>query len=91
MAEEARVSPALAIAFSEAFATAQDAKKPLPALDVLGWAALVNEIEAIGLARALGKRQLSKADYFRLVRHWAKAIATRSRARKRVFAPRART
>lgn len=76
MAEGARVSPELAIAFSDAFAAAQDAKKALPPYDVLGWATLVNDVEEIGLARALAKRQISKADYFRLVRHWAKAIAT---------------
>lgn len=76
MAEEARVSPELAIAFSEAFAKAQDAKKPLPPYDVVGYATLMNEVESLGLARALGKRQISKADYFRLIRHWAKAIAS---------------
>ena len=74
MGESAAVDPALAIRFSELFAAAQDAKKPLAPLDVLGWADLVSDVEAIGLARALAKRQLSNADYFRLVRHWAKAL-----------------
>lgn len=69
-------SPEWTIAFGEAFAAAQDAKKPIPPYDVVGWATLVNDVQEIGLARALAKRQISKADYFRLVRHWAKAIAT---------------
>lgn len=75
MAEAARTDPSMAIRFSELFAAAQDAKKPIAPLDVAGYAALVNDVEAIGLARALAARQLSNADYFRLVRHWARAIA----------------
>jgi hypothetical protein len=74
MAEAARHDPGLAIRFSELFAAAQDAKKPLAPLDVNGWADLVTDVESLGLARALQKRQLSNADYFRLVRHWAKAL-----------------
>ncbi len=65
----------LAVRFSDLFSAAQDAKKPIAPLDVNGWADLVTDVESIGLPRALGRRQLSHADYFRLVRHWAKAIS----------------
>lgn len=75
MAEAARTDPSMAIRFSELFAAAQDAKKPIAPLDVAGYADLVNDVEAVGLARALAKRQLGNADYFRLVRHWARALA----------------
>lgn len=64
----------LAIRFSELFSAAQDAKKPIAPLDVNGWADLVTDVESIGLPRALARRQLGHADYFRLVRHWAKAV-----------------
>lgn len=78
MAESAALAsdPAesLPVRFSELFAAAQDAKKPLAPLDAVGWADLVTDVENIGLARALAKRQLSSADYFRLVRHWAKTL-----------------
>jgi hypothetical protein len=72
--EAAATDPALPIRFSDLFAAAQDAKKKLAPLDVQGWADLVTDVEGVGLARALAKRQLSNADYFRLVRHWAKAL-----------------
>lgn len=78
MGEDARDGEArVALAFSEAFARAQDAKRPLPPLDVEGWATLVHEIDVAGaLGPALVARGLSSADHSRLVRHWAKAIAT---------------
>lgn len=67
----------VAIAFSEAFARAQDLKRPLPALGVEGWAALVHEIDVAGaVGPALIARGLSRADHSRLVRHWARAVAT---------------
>jgi hypothetical protein len=72
------VHPRIALAFSEAFARAQDAKRPLVQLSVEQWAELVLEIEIedLGAGPVLARRQLRMADYSRLVRHWAKAIAT---------------
>lgn len=67
----------VAIAFSDAFARAQDQKRPLPPLEVEEWAALVHEIEVTGATGpALIARGLSQADHARLVRHWARTIAT---------------
>jgi len=82
MSEDARpdasgnVAPRVALAFSEAFARAQDAKRPLVVLTVVQWAELVHEIEAYGLAPVLARRGLRLADHSRLVRNWAKALGT---------------
>lgn len=65
----------LAMTFSAAFARAQDAKRPLPAMDAEGWGTFVADADHLGLARALAARRLSLADHSRLVRHWAKALA----------------
>jgi hypothetical protein len=65
----------LAAAFSSAFARAQDARRPLPAMSVEEWGELVAEAQVQGLGRALAVRRLSSADHARLVRHWARALA----------------
>jgi hypothetical protein len=67
--------PRVLTAFSDAFARAQDQKKPLAPLTLEDWAALNQEIAEDGApARALAARGLSVADHCRLVRHWAKAL-----------------
>lgn len=77
MAEDARGGePRLALEFSDAFARAQDARRPLVPLSVEEWARLRNDIDADGVAASLAARGLSLSDYARLVRHWAKALAT---------------
>lgn len=73
----AGAEPETALEFSEAFARAQDAKRPLVALSVGEWHALKGEIDRIGLPRALAQRALGLADYSRLIRHWAREIATK--------------
>ena len=83
MAEDARpnesgdVQPRVALAFSEAFARAQDEKRPLVELSVAEWAALVHDLESAssGPYPVLARRGLCMADYARLVRHWARAVA----------------
>jgi len=65
-----------AIAFSDAFARAQDAKRPLIILTVTEWYELDRAIDTLGLAKALAQRSLALADYSRLIRHWAREIAT---------------
>jgi hypothetical protein len=83
MAEDARglltgqPEPRLALAFSEAFAEAQDRKKPIPELSVEEWARLTIAIEEDprGPARVLADRGLGMADHARLVRHWARALS----------------
>lgn len=77
MGEDASTGePRLALEFSDAFARAQDALRPLVTLSVEEWARLRNDIDAEGVAPALAARGLRLADYARLVRHWAKALAS---------------
>ncbi|MBX3231365.1 MAG: hypothetical protein KIT84_10505 [Labilithrix sp.] len=71
-----------AIAFSDAFAQAQDAKRPLVSLSVAEWFALERAIDTRGLPKALRERSLGLADYSRLIRHWAKKIATDSNVQR---------
>lgn len=68
--------PRVALLFSEAFARAQDQKRPLVPLSVEDWAKLVHETREEGVGPALARRGLRTADYARLVRYWAKALAT---------------
>jgi hypothetical protein len=75
-ADAATGTPALVLEFSDHFAKAQDAKKPLPPLDIRSWALLKRDVDHLGPHKALAARGLALADYSRLVRHWAKAIAT---------------
>ncbi len=75
-AAAAGVSPRVALEFSEAFARAQDAKRPLPPFDARAWVLLGRDAGRHGLPRALATRGLSLADHGRLVRHWAARIAT---------------
>lgn len=77
MAEDARTGePRIALEFSDAFARAQDARRPLVPLSVEEWARLRSDIDADGVAPSLAARGLRLADYSRLVRHWAKALAS---------------
>lgn len=63
--------------FSEAFARAQDQKKPPPALTVEAWAALTEEIaRADSPEPALRARGLTLPDYLRAARAWARALAS---------------
>ena len=76
----------LALLYSEAFSQAQDALKPLPELDVEGYAAIVAEIQATGSpAQPLAKRRLSNADYLRLSRHFAAVLSADAAQAKRYF------
>ena len=78
MGEDARsAEPRVAVAFSDAFAKAQDALKPVVALSTEAWDALVLAIDDApdGPTGVLAERGLSMADFFRLTRHWAHALA----------------
>ncbi len=78
MGEDARnEEPRVALAFSDAFAKAQDALKPVVVLSPEAWDALVLAIEDApdGPARVLAERGLGLADFSRLTRHWARALA----------------
>ncbi|WP_437841395.1 hypothetical protein [Sorangium sp. So ce1153] len=81
-AERARIP----IVYSDFFAKAQDALKPLPAMDVEGYATLVAAIQAAGSpAQPLAARGLSTADYLRLSRHFARAMAADTELARRFF------
>jgi hypothetical protein len=81
-AERARIP----IVYSDAFSRAQDARKPLPPMDVEGYADLVAAIQAAGdPAPPLAARSLSNADYLRLSRHFAKAMAADPELSQRYF------
>ncbi len=78
MGEDARnPEPRVAPAFSDAFAKAQDALKPVVELSPEAWEALVLAIDDApdGPARVLAERGLAMADFSRLTRHWARALA----------------
>jgi hypothetical protein len=78
MGEDARnAEPRVALAFSDAFARAQDALKPVIVLAPEAWDALVLAIDDApdGPARVLAERGLGMADFSRLTRHWARALA----------------
>ncbi len=68
--------PRVTLEFSDIFARAQDAKRPLPPLDLRDWADLKRDVDARGPGKPLADRGLYLADYSRLVRFWAKALAT---------------
>jgi hypothetical protein len=71
------VEAQLALAFSEEFGRAQDALKGVPDLTAEDWATLIVEIQQTAKpAPALAVRGLSQADFSRLVRHWAKRLAS---------------
>lgn len=78
MGEDARnPEPRVALAFSDAFAKAQDALKPVVVLSPEAWDALVLAIDDApdGPTRVLAERGLGMADFSRLTRHWARALA----------------
>lgn len=63
--------------YSDAFGAAQDALKPVRAMDAASYAKLVVDIQrAGGPAQPLAARGLSTADYLRLSRHWAYILST---------------
>ena len=81
-AEKARIP----LVYSDAFSKAQDALKPLPAMDVDGYATLVAAIQHTGSpAQPLAARNLSTADYLPLSRHFAKAMAADAMRAQRLF------
>jgi hypothetical protein len=62
--------------YSDAFAKAQDALKPVPPSDAAAYAKLVVDIQiAGGPAEPVAARGLSMADYLRLSRHWARVLS----------------
>jgi hypothetical protein len=74
------------LVYSEAFSKAQDALKPLPPMNVEGYAELVAAALATGSAAdALAPRNLSNADYLRLSRHFAQVLASDPVQAKRYF------
>lgn len=76
----------MAIVFSDAFGQAQDAIKPVPPMDPVGWATLTVEIQKLGgPARPLAARGLSTADYLRLARHFARRLSSDPVAAKEYF------
>jgi hypothetical protein len=78
MGEDARnEEPRVALAFSDAFARAQDALKPVVVLAPEAWEALVLAIDDApdGPTRVLAEHGLGMADFSRLTRHWARALA----------------
>src|SRR5262249_5455558 len=61
--------------YSDAFAKAQDAIKPVPPMDAVAYAKLMVDVQiAGGPADPLAARGLSTADYLRLSRHWARVL-----------------
>jgi hypothetical protein len=63
--------------YSDAFAEAQTAQKPLPPTDAGSYATLVVDIQlAGGPTQPLAARGLSLADFLRLSRHWAKVLSS---------------
>ena len=81
-AEKARIP----LVYSDAFAKAQDALKPLPPMDIEGYATLVAAIQHAGSpAQPLAARNLATADYLRLSRHFAKAMAADALMSQRFF------
>lgn len=72
--------------YSDAFARAQDAIRPVPAMTPEDWAILTVEIQNTGgPARPLAIRNFSTADYLRLARHWAKVLSSDPIQGKRFF------
>lgn len=63
--------------YSDAFAAAQDAIRPVPPMDAVAYAQLVVEVQRSGgPAEPLAARSLSTADYLRLSRHWARVLSS---------------
>jgi hypothetical protein len=89
LAEDAQARGAeavLAIEYSDAFSTAQDAHAPLREMTPEDWAHLTVEIQSEGTAsHALARRNFSVADYLRLARHMAKRLSTHPPEQKRFF------
>ncbi len=72
--------------YSDAFAEAQDAMKPVPPMDAAGYARLVVDVQAAGgPAAPLAARGLSTADYLRLSRCWARVLSSDPTQAKRYF------
>ncbi len=66
----------VALDYSDAFSRAQDAIRPVPEMTPEEWAQLTAEILVSGgPARPLAARMLSKADFIRLARHFAKRLS----------------
>ncbi|WP_437646538.1 hypothetical protein [Sorangium sp. So ce362] len=75
----------LADAYAAAFARAQDALRPVPAMTPENWAAVATEVAARG-DEALVTRGLRRPDFLRLSRHWARELSRSPAVAKRYFA-----
>ncbi|MEJ7732524.1 MAG: hypothetical protein WKG00_25375 [Polyangiaceae bacterium] len=77
LAEEAMAGGAtpLGDAFAAAMAEARDAAGPVPEMSVEAWAELVLDVAGRGVTAALAERRLPEPSYFRLTRHWTRALA----------------
>jgi hypothetical protein len=76
----------LAILYSNAYSTAQDAAAPVPVMSPEDWAHLTVEVQVEGgPAQPLARRNLSLADYLRLVRHFAKRLSSDPEEDRRFF------
>jgi hypothetical protein len=75
----------LAIIYSDAFAKTQAQLKAVSSMAPEEWATLSVEIQQRGLAQPLARRNLSNADYIRLVRHFASLLSTNPSAHGRYW------
>jgi hypothetical protein len=89
LAEDAKkngVEARLAILYSNAFSAAQDAAAPVPPMTPEEWAQLTVEVQLEGgPGQPLARRNLSLADYLRLVRHFAKRLSSDPDEDRRFF------
>jgi len=77
----------LAIEYSTAFAEAQTAAAPVIAMTPEEWAHLTVEIQVEGsTGEPLARRDLSLADYLRLVRDFSRRLSTDAAEQQRFFA-----
>ncbi len=73
--------------YSHAFSIAQDALSPVATMTVEDYAKLVVDVQRAGAPdRPLAARRMSNADYLRVARHFATAIAEDSDLSERFFA-----
>jgi hypothetical protein len=79
------VNATLAITYSDVFAKAQSQLKATSNMAPEEWATLSVEIQQQGLARPLAVRNLSNADYIRLVRHFAQLLSANPSAHERYW------
>lgn len=89
LAEDAQKNGAdarLPIVYSNAFSEAQDAAAPVTPMTPEDWAQLTVEAQVEGgPGQPIARRNLSLADYLRLVRHWAKRLSSDPDEQNRFF------